>query len=484
MSDAAPPLPEEPAPTAVLPTASVEEYSEPALQNELTEEEADMLLSAVDEGRLKCKSGDGRTLFLSLPAVRKGETSVAGAAEVALRRAREEASLQCEVHELEEAKAILQQQIDTLSEPVAAEARAVRALQRRVNDEDANLQRLKSANMDAKELRLAEAKLLENRVAELKAVVSQEQAERGQQEERLNRFNDENAQLRREIEEEKRKIEWQKQELKRAETAHEDVVVEQRRLVKKAKNTEELTEEVNARCADLTEEHKTLKSACLEMTAELVRLKGEISSVQTTLQSRGDHSELRKVYEEKLAIWNALEKPAKFKEDIDFMSRENRNLASNLEKADAEYSQLAATLNMLQQALRRAQGAKKLMAEENKELVSAMATLNHDSIALQSQEAMWEDEDDYEEEDECSDDAYNQIYSRRPNETQASLGEEEGKEEDLKATENSATQHPSSDRDENAHIPRSERAIESFFQRASRPNPQYVQELREALDTK
>eukprot|EP01061_Rhynchopus_euleeides_P024206 TRINITY_DN39078_c0_g1_i1.p2 TRINITY_DN39078_c0_g1~~TRINITY_DN39078_c0_g1_i1.p2 ORF type:complete len:349 (+),score=178.58 TRINITY_DN39078_c0_g1_i1:72-1049(+) len=323
--------------------------------------------------------------------------------------------------------------------------------------------------MDAKELRQSEAKVLEARVTELKAVVSQEQAERQQQEERLHRLHDENAQLRREIDEEKRRGEWQKAELKRAEVQHEDVMAEHRRLVKQARSTEELTDEVNARCADLTQQQKTLKSACLELKAELVRLKGEISNAQATLQNRGDHSELRQVYEEKLRIWNALEKPAKFKEDVDFMLRENRNLKSNLGKANAEHEQLSAALKMMEDAIHRTQVTKKMLLEENKEIIAAMGTLNHDSLVLQQQEAAWSSDT----ESEDSIDAFGAL--RRAAEGSDEEDEDDDDDDDTEDSEEDEGQ--SAGPPSQAH----EDAIASFFRSATRPDPRYVQQLQQSL---
>ena len=361
---------------------------------ELRDEERAVLMKAMEEGRLRFKTEDDKTLYLSLPqGVQKGDVSVMSATETAMRRAQERADLQCELDELTDMKKILAQQIQALKAPVQAESDAMKALQSRVADEESFLVKLKNENRDAKGVRQQEAKNLEARVVELKAVIGQEQTERERQENRLKQLQEENAKLRRELEEEKRTLEWQKAEQKRCDKSHEDVSAEQRKLLRQAKNTEELTDEVNARCNDLSQQQKVLKNSCRELRAELLKVKHDISQAQTTLANKGDHTELRKQYEEKMKIWNALETPAKLKEDLDFMSRENKNLQSNLAKAESEHDHLGACARMLHAAMQRARQAKEMLSRENSELLAAMSALNQDAAALQTQEDTWSSDD-------------------------------------------------------------------------------------------
>ncbi|KAJ9462636.1 hypothetical protein DIPPA_09427 [Diplonema papillatum] len=388
--------------------------SRPSDESQLTEPEQEVLTRALESGRLKMRTHDGKTIFVNMPSAQPADSvSIAGATETAMRRAKEEAALQSEIEELESTREILEQQIDALREPVLAEARAVKALQRKCQDEEVNLTRLKTANMDAREIRQAEAAVLEARVAELHAVINHEQAERKRQHDRLHKLNEEGASLRREIDDEKRRFEWQKLEVRKCEKIQEDVLHEQKRLRQQAKHADELFDEIAATANDLRTQQKTLKTSCHELRSDLSRIKKNIVDAERTLRTKGDHSALRKEYEEKLRIWNALEAPAKLKEDVDFMEKENQNLRRNLGRAEQEYKALESTVKMLESAHQRARIASTSLNKENEALRSAMAALGEDARLLLAEEENWSTD----EEGDCDEEALLNAFDRQPFQT-------------------------------------------------------------------
>eukprot|EP01060_Flectonema_neradi_P017868 TRINITY_DN24714_c0_g1_i1.p1 TRINITY_DN24714_c0_g1~~TRINITY_DN24714_c0_g1_i1.p1 ORF type:complete len:421 (+),score=144.80 TRINITY_DN24714_c0_g1_i1:62-1264(+) len=338
------------------------------------------------------------------PVSIKNDISIPSAVESSLKRAEEEAELLAEIDQLKHEREILNQQIDTLREPIMEEAAAVQTIQTRVMVEEANLLRLKTANMNAKELRQSEATLLQNKVAELQAALDDEQQEHRLQEERLTSLNDENSRLRREVEEEKRKNEWQRLELRKSEKHHEDAMRDQRKLKQQARHTEELYDEVHATATDLKVQEEAFKTACLSLSSELARVKGRIADAQATLSTKGDHSELRREYEAKLKIWNSLEVPAKLKEDCDFMSHENKNLHINLEKARQEQEALQSCVEMLDRAMFRTATTKKMLMKENESLQNAMAQLTADAELLLEEEENWSTDSEHDSDFSDNDD--------------------------------------------------------------------------------
>ena len=356
------------------------------------------------EKKEKAKEKDKAAKQGAAPVSIKEDVSIPNAVESTLRRAEEEAEILAEIDRLKYERETLNQQIDTLRGPIMEEAAAVKVIQNRVLDEEANLLKLKTANKNAKERRQSEANILQNNVAELKAMIDDEQQEHQLQEERLLNLNDENSRLRREIEEERRKNEWQRLELRKSEKFQEDAMRDQRKLKQQARHTEELYDEVHATATDLKAQEEAFKTACLGLSSELARVKGRIADAQATLSTKGDHGELRREYEEKLKIWHSLEVPAKLKEESDFLSHENNNLRVNLERARLEQEALQSCVQMLDGALFRSATTKKMLLRENESLQHAMTQLTADAELLLEEEENWstdseEDFDDSEDED-------------------------------------------------------------------------------------
>eukprot|EP01064_Diplonema_japonicum_P002979 TRINITY_DN11953_c0_g1_i1.p1 TRINITY_DN11953_c0_g1~~TRINITY_DN11953_c0_g1_i1.p1 ORF type:complete len:406 (+),score=122.95 TRINITY_DN11953_c0_g1_i1:104-1321(+) len=349
-----------------------------------------LITTALDKSELKVKSSDGKTFYVSpVNQVTGGSVSVQGAWDVATKRAKEEAEILCEIDELESTMQQLTDQIETLREPILSEAMAVKALQRRVATDEVKLKRLETDNDNEKELRLIASQNLEAKVKELQAVINLEQAERKEQEDKLGKAAEEGQQLRREIEDEKRKVEWTKIEFRKAEKKQEDVLQEQKKLRQQARHSEELYDEIAATNNDLRAQQKTLKTACLELRSELLKVKKNIQNAQLTLSSKGDHSEIRREYGEKLKIWNDLELPAKLREDITFMERENTNLRRNLKIAEGEEKALASSAKMLIDSTHRAQVTEAMLRKENEQLELAIQTLANDAAALLAEEDTW-----------------------------------------------------------------------------------------------
>eukprot|EP00755_Sulcionema_specki_P016730 Sspe_Gene.62724::Locus_35412_Transcript_4_5_Confidence_0.286_Length_1956::g.62724::m.62724 len=335
----------------------------------------------------------------------RAEVSLLNTADLAKKRAEEEGALLAEISALEERKETLTHQLETIREPILNEAAAVKELQRRVIDEEASLQKLKAATLEAREKRMAGKKALEARVKELKQEIEMEQQERSEQELRLQHLTEEGQHMKKELEEERNKNEWLHLELRRSEKALEEAHHQQRRLMQQAKNSEELLNELSTTSNDLRVQQKTLSATCDDLSSMIEQVKTRISDAQATLASKGDHTALRKEYSEKLKMWNLLEAPAVLKEETDFLMRENQNLQCNLFLANKEEAALRSVADMLQAETARARRTATFLKEENEELEAATEGLKEAALALADEEDGWSSEGDVGEEEEDEEDA-------------------------------------------------------------------------------
>eukprot|EP01063_Lacrimia_lanifica_P040152 TRINITY_DN9005_c0_g1_i1.p1 TRINITY_DN9005_c0_g1~~TRINITY_DN9005_c0_g1_i1.p1 ORF type:complete len:425 (+),score=152.42 TRINITY_DN9005_c0_g1_i1:149-1423(+) len=378
----------------------------PEVNTKLKAEEEKVLLKAIAEGRVTARGKDGAIQFVTLNSgIAKNDVSVGAAADIAVRRWREKATLQAEIEELQDQRHHLEEQISELKKPVKQEVQKVRQLQRRVIDVQASTQATRSRNMDAKEVREAELAKLKAQVNDLEAVVAHERELRKANEDRYAARRAERDKLRSEIAEEKAKQDTAAHKLRIAKEDLKKARDEQEALKREAKQVEDRTKEIAHRCYDLRKHKAHVGDAVLTLKSELHKVKMELTDGQKTLQNKGDHSKLSQEYEEKLKIWNALEAPAKLKEDVDFLTRENDNLRKNYTKAKHEREALAAAEKMLRDAIHRASLTHKALSAENAALQRAVHTLTSDATALLSEEAKWSSDEDSDADDAGVDEA-------------------------------------------------------------------------------
>eukprot|EP01062_Namystynia_karyoxenos_P069190 TRINITY_DN6463_c0_g1_i1.p1 TRINITY_DN6463_c0_g1~~TRINITY_DN6463_c0_g1_i1.p1 ORF type:complete len:509 (+),score=222.53 TRINITY_DN6463_c0_g1_i1:102-1529(+) len=348
------------------------------------------------------KAESCRSCGKELPDLRDEET-------VARERAQELAELQHQVLCLEERRDTLSGTIELLEAPVLAEARAVRDLRRRIALAEATLKKVKQENVEAREQHEARRRLLAQRVADLGKEIRLQQDDRADQEEQLQQLKKERQEMLREIDEERQKNADLELELTQALRRTDEARQRQRRLEDQARATGTLLREVTTSAHDVQLQLQTMRAGCNELQGTAERIRKQVDDARATLASKGDHSELRKEYEQKLRVWSSLEAPARMQEDAEFLRRESRNLRHNLERAQEEARALRGAAALLRSETERAEVTAAGLRRENAVLARITSELQHDAQRLleEEEEALGEEgEEDEEDEEDFDDDSW------------------------------------------------------------------------------